>query len=202
MSVTATGGRFAASLLDTSTDTRAEAVAPRPSDTVYANATVPTAPGAGITCTAPWSAVTDTRVPSGTPVISVTIRASPSGSSSLATTSTTTGWSTLVRAMSSRATGGSLTPSSSISWSRISPMSGFSSVSVSSSSPDCSSSGSSPSVPRALPQSSIRSNSMSVPAIHIVPLVKSLIHTHPLTSRRRSAAGSAPVSAAVWSATP
>ena len=44
-------------------------------------------------------------------------------------TSTTTGWSARVRATSSRATGGSLTPSSSISGSRISPMSGFSSVS-------------------------------------------------------------------------
>ena len=53
MSVWATGGRLTASLLDTSTDTRADAEAPRPSDTVYANATVPTAPGAGMTCTAP-----------------------------------------------------------------------------------------------------------------------------------------------------
>ena len=45
-----------------------------------------------------------------------------------------------------------------------------------------------------LPQSSIRSSSESVPAIQSVPLVRSLIHTQPLTRRSRRAEGSAPVS--------
>ncbi len=191
MSLCASGGRLALpSDGATCTVTVAEALASRPSVIVYPNVTVPTKPAAGETWTLRPSGAICTRPSPPVGSTDATTRTSPFGSVSLSSTSMSIGRSTRVWAASSRAIGGRFGPSWSISSDCTISAFGSSGLTSVMTSPPCSSvlssESSSSSRDRTAPQSSTRSRRCCGLVTHAAPVSTSLIHTHPLTSRRRS----------------